>query len=308
MNKVVLLIATFFIGVETIAQIQSGFHYRIKRGKEINYIFRDTTISGTDTTITITSHIVGVTTPSTVSSKDGSRTTVIVKLPPLDICPTNERLKAGLKQDDSGRVVIDFWGFTNDPAVCQTNQYVNSTNRTGLFYYKIPTRSRLSDITTPVTVSYTTWEFGAATIPFKYRFGFKKDTVYVPNDASLSVSAGVYFGKKWGRTKFFADKDKSANTTAFAVGAFVTPMAIAISKDNTFPTTDTVYTKRLEKKPNELGLSTGLGLLMSNRNLNFGILFGFDFGLTGLSHKWYYNKRPWFGVGFGYKLGIFGDK
>lgn len=149
-----------------------------------------------------------------------------------------------------------------------------------------------------ISLSYATWEVGATTIPFKYRFGNKKDTI--PNDASTSVNAGIYIGRKWGATRYYEDKNRTTNSWAFTFGGFISPTVIALSPDNT--------KKKVSAKSNEFGISYGIALLTSYRDINFGILTGLETPLSGDSKYWVYANKPWIGFGIGYKLGIFGGK
>jgi len=202
-------------------------------------------------------------------------------------------LKANIKQDKE-KLSIEFWGLVKakDPADGY-NEYVNSQDKIDQFYLKIDQRKILSDVTRYLSIPWNAWEVGVTTVPFKYHYGSKD--AGIPNDASVNINAGVYFGKKWGRTRFYISKDPT-NSFAVTFAGFISPTVIAISGDNTSP--------KATVKSNEIGLSPGLALLVSKQDFNIGILGGWDLGLSDASKAWYYNNKFWIGFGIGYKLAI----
>jgi len=146
----------------------------------------------------------------------------------MKIC--GKYLKANVKQV-SDTLKLDFWRIIPDTDDCKTQpDKVNSSHPLGkrYFYHLIVKRDFVSDPTDFVSLQYATWETGLTTIPFKYRFG-KKGDENIANDASTSVNAGIYVGKKWGRTRFYQDKDRSTNSVSFTAAIFVSPTVIALS-------------------------------------------------------------------------------
>lgn len=314
-----LLVFTILCIISTIAsgQLQIGYHYNIKKSRkdkiEVNYTISDTTKDANQniTGITISNFIAGVTTVTTiVDNSNGKYPVTTITQPGKVMCA--DKLKAALIQkekDPSGKIFIDFWGISKESSTCSGINFINRSTKLGEFYYQINGKSTLGDITSYIPVHFATTEIGVATIPFKYRFGFSKDTVMVPNDFSASVNVGVYVGRKWGSTKFYADASKSKDRFTFLLGGFVSPTIISIDKENAFPTTDSIITKKLKSKSNQLGISTGIAATASiNKDFNLGLYLGWDFGISSPSKSWYYSGKPWIGFGIGYKISMLGEK
>ncbi len=203
---------------------------------------------------------------------------------------------------------ISFWGMDGTDTTCELEAMINRSNKLGQFYLQVQPQRRLTDITKYIPVHFGVTEIGVATVPFKLRKGFSKDTTVVPSDASASINVGIYIGRKWGSGHFFADKTKSRNAFSFTVGGFAAPAIIPISADNSFPVSDPVLTKQLKAKTNQAGVSFGgLGVFSIN-DFNFGLYFGVDYAFGPIGKNWYYQGRPWVGFGIGYKLSMLGEK
>ncbi len=167
---------------------------------------------------------------------------------------------------------------------------------------------KLSDAIPYVPVHYRLWEIGVATVPFKLRSGYSRDSIHVPSDASAGINLGIYAGRKWGSTHFFADKTRSKNAYSFTLGGFAGPTIVPINDGNSFPSTDSIVTKQLKAKTNQAGISFG-GLAVVNINdFTFGLYFGVDYAFGSYGKNWYYQGRPWIGFGIGYKLSTLGEK
>lgn len=263
-SKITLTIGLLFLIAISYAQpLQTGLHYKIKSDK---------ILYKTDNGVTFTEKT---------------------------LC--GNKLKANVTQD-STILKLDFLAIkpSTDPCIGMIGK-INSSdplNDSTYYYLKIDKRTSMATPTQYITLSYATWEVGLTTIPFKYRFGNKNDTI--PNDASSSVNAGVYVGRKWGATRFYEDKTRNHNSWAFTFAGFISPTVIAISLENT--------KKKVATSSNEFGISYGVAFLASYREINFGLLTGLDTPLSGNSKYWIYANRPWIGFGIGYKLGILDNK
>ena len=147
---------------------------------------------------------------------------------------------------------------------------------------------------------YERSEIGVATMPFRYRFGYKKDTsgveAAVPNDVSASVNVGLYIGYKWGQTLFYNDAKKTHDRWGFMISLFTGPTLIAVSDKN--------ISQKVKKSTNEPGWQVGGGFWVTNRNVEVGVFLGTDVPLSHAASKWDYAYKPWLGFGLGYKLDI----
>jgi hypothetical protein len=263
----ILLMAQF-----SFAQLTPGFHYKIKENKKRPIIYQ-------------------IHPNEIIHKKIAPRKLIHTKYFKL----INQNfLKANLSQGtDKSKIEIEFWGLSIDPYL-DSIKYVNSKDSVNKFYFEIPKRKTLKDINTFISVPYTTLEIGVTTIPFKYRFGLKKDSI--PNETTTGINGGVYFGKKWGKTRFYIDKTPT-NTFAFTLAGFISPTVISLTKENTRPKVTTAS--------NELGISSGLAFMVSKNDINIGFMVGWDLPLTGDSKNWIYtHQQPWIGFGIGYKLAI----
>lgn len=215
-------------------------------------------------------------------------------------------LRANVKQVGD-TLKLDFWSINNDPPK-HPDPCLNSLDRinsatilgTRYFFQIVGGRDNMSVATPFISLKYVTWEIGITTIPFKYRFGKTNSRDTIPNDASTSINAGIYLGKKWGRTRFYKDKDRTTNSISYSLAIFLSPTVIAISEETT--------QKKVEQKSNEIGIGYGIAGMLAYREINFGVLIGIDSPISGESDKWIYANRPWLGFGIGYKLGILSGK
>jgi hypothetical protein len=268
MKKTFLLVGLIMAAKFAQAQVQIGYHYRIRTKDIIHY-------KGTD---------------------DKEVTKSVYPDPVLLGLSHRRALKANLIPDkkEMGKIKIDFWGFSKD-GVTDKATYVNQTDLADNFYLQVEQRKTLT-VAHFISIPYTTVELGVTTIPYKIRFGYQKnETLTVPNDATSNISGGVYLGKKWGKTRFYADNTTS-NTIAFTASVFAGPSVVAISADNTFP--------KATVKSNELAISTGLAFQVSKNDFNIGLLIGKDLPTSDAIGSWYYAHRTWIGFGIGYKLAI----
>lgn len=144
-------------------------------------------------------------------------------------------------------------------------------------------------------------DFGALTIPFKYRVGFTKNGIKIPDDVSANFNVGVYAGYKLTRSSVInkAGTYKLRNHASFRIGPFLNASAVAV--DSISSTVGKVPFKGADKR-NIAVLSTGLGFMGDFRGVQIGIYSGWDFAVGPDASNWNYHKRFWLGFGFGYKL------
>ena len=48
--------------------------------------------------------------------------------------------------------------------------------------------------------------------------------------------------------------------------------------------------------------SVGIGIMASYNKINAGVFFGADYSVGQKSYIWNHNKKPWIGIGVGYKI------
>jgi hypothetical protein len=142
---------------------------------------------------------------------------------------------------------------------------------------------------------------GALTIPFKYRFGFKKNGIDIKDDVTASFNIGVYGGYKLTRYSIINKAGTYTNKTSFSfrVGPFINLSSAAL--DSVSTTVGKVPMKKDEKQ-NIAVLSTGVGIMGDIRGVQMGVYGGWDFGMGSEADNWNYHKRFWLGVGVGFKI------
>ncbi len=308
----------------TFAQMKQRFKYQIgKDSYPINYLVKDTTFCSVKQNgvkaiaqINIKEYVLNAKSNIIVDTIANETYPIISeKVPRLSLC--SRKLVGDLiqKDDISGRVYISFWGIKSqtEPANCKPKdgmpaEYIHSGLKLGEFFYQISTQDSLNHIRQYISVPFSNSEIGIISIPFKYRFSYKKDSVHVPTESSSSLNLGAYFGFRWGVTRFYVDRTKTKNARQWVVGFFAAPTLLAVSSDNSFPTQDSILKKQIAAKPTQLGLSTGIAIVKSYGDLNIGLFAGTDIPLTKISRQWYYAYKPWIGFGVGYKLAMLGEK
>lgn len=144
-------------------------------------------------------------------------------------------------------------------------------------------------------------DLGTLTIPFKYRFGFKKNGIEIKDDVTASFNIGVYGGYKLSRYSIINKAGTYTNRTLFSlrVGPFIN---LSTTTLDSVSTSVGKVTLAKDIKQNIAVLSTGLGLMGNIKNVQVGIFGGWDFGMGSDSGNWNYHKRFWLGFGVGYKL------
>jgi len=144
-------------------------------------------------------------------------------------------------------------------------------------------------------------DFGALTIPFKYRFGFKKNGTEIKDDVTANFNIGVYGGYKLTNYSIINKAGTYTNRTFFSwrVGPFINLSSTTL--DSVSTTVGKVPMKK-DDKQNIAVLSTGLGLMGDFRGVQIGVYGGWDFGVGSDAGNWNYHKRFWLGFGVGYKI------
>ncbi len=152
-----------------------------------------------------------------------------------------------------------------------------------------------------IAYSSKSLDLGALTIPFKYRFGFKKDNLEVEDDVTASFNIGAYGGYKLTKYSIINKAGTYTNRTFLSLraGPFIN---LSTATLDSVSTTVGKVPKKKDDKQNIAVLSTGLGLMFDIKGLQMGIYGGWDFGVGSEATNWNYHKRFWLGYGIGYKI------
>ncbi len=283
----IFITSAFFIAysLHSMAQpLQAGFHYKLQRkttNSHRHYVITYGKVGGSNNVI------------KSIYEFENEN---FIERPFNRIFRNN--LKASISQTDDGVLKVDIWGITGNDSAAGLDQYVNSQDDLSDEYYyfiKLPRRSKMNTAVTYLSLKYATWEYGLTTVPYKYFRGDKNDSI--PNLAIKDFNAGLYIGRKWGRTRFYHDKSKIHHSVSYMTTTFLSPTLISLT-----PETTNIKTYR---PGTELGLTFGFGLMASYRDINLGLLGGWDIPLSSAGRNWNYYKEFWIGMGLGYKLNIF---
>ncbi|MBV9963794.1 MAG: hypothetical protein JO072_16245 [Parafilimonas sp.] len=244
------------------------------------------------------------------------------------------RSYVGAIQADSGKIMLDLpTGLYNTIARPVTTQIthaeykpssflpnheyqgaipIQQPDSANNFYLQIRKRNLITQPLSYISLRYAITQYGAVTIPFKYRFANKRTIKTGPHysngtdtlvsafsEATASFNLALYIGRKWGATHFFFDPAKSHNTWSIMTSWFLGPAIVSLSQSNIENGYD------ITKTPSQiLCVSTGPSLTMEWNRLNFGFYGGLDMPLKA-NTGWVYRGKPWLGFGIGFNLGMF---
>jgi hypothetical protein len=186
------------------------------------------------------------------------------------------------------------------------------------FFFHIIHKSILHQSIFYKSLHFGTWDYGTITVPFRYRFprsrghiitsaGKDSSTVTVPSESSAALNLTLYFGRKWGHTRFFEDPSQSKNTftveAAFIMGPTLIPLSLA-NVDSSSKYVGIKNSYSYTGPANIIAWSFAGGAVLQWKSINFGLFGGLDVPLTG-NTGWVYAYKPWIGFGIGVNLGVF---
>jgi hypothetical protein len=206
--------------------------------------------------------------------------------------------KAALLADTAGKVKVYFWSIHQAVSFSDALNFVNAKDNPDSFFFRIKKREVLGDTHKYVSIPYAVNEIGVITVPYKFWNGKNG----VSNNVITDFNAGLYVGRKWGRQRFYYDKAKNHESIAVTLAGFAGATKIDVTKDNT---KDSI---KFDRNSSELGISVGFVTMLSYKQFNFGLLYGWDVPLTTASKNWLYASKPWIGFGIGYKVAILSNK
>ena len=217
--------------------------------------------------------------------------------------------KVSITQDPkTGSILkIDFKtdGSYYIPGYKDKNDSLKKLDSVSYYYYKIISRPNIESANYYISIPFAMLDVGAVTIPFKYRWGkgvSGKDT----SDFSTSANVGIYFGYKFGHTKFFENAASTHDRFIWEPSIFLSP--IAISETDTAKASASPGSKAVTT--NIFGVSGGAAFMFSLKGFTAGFFSGCDFetGNTKGFTRWPWRGRVWVGFGVGIKLSSFGGK
>jgi len=312
------------------SQIQAGYHYYLKENRLIQYIRpknkvvknkNGTAIKKTqvDSTIIDSNHCTHF-----VLDKCGVRVKKKVRVDSMaasndtiNLLLTKRVNKVCISQDSTalklyfhGTETKEQGGMSMESAlniptrITRTTRKIDFDKDTVDFMCLIIKRTyHISDTTFYISVPFSLGQFGALTIPFQYRFGYGGE---VPNNFSLNLNMSVYYGRIWGRTRFYEDPNRTcSNSFMGAVFAGVTQLTLTSS--NTTPALPTGTTI------NDIALTGGVSFAVNLKLFNLGLFAGLDVP-SSAARDWDYASlfssketwcRPWVGFGIGFNVPMF---
>jgi hypothetical protein len=171
---------------------------------------------------------------------------------------------------------------------------VNRYDRNAKYLLELPNRGT-------ITYNSRSLDFGALTIPFKYRYGYNKGDIKVKSDVIAGFNIGLYGGYKLTNYKLKNRSGTYLNNTfsSLRVGPFINISAATL---DSVTTTAGKEPMAKDDKHNIAVLSPGVGIMLDVNGVQFGVYGGWDFGMGSEARNWNYNKKFWLGFGIGYKL------
>ncbi|AZA80675.1 hypothetical protein C1637_12405 [Chryseobacterium lactis] len=163
------------------------------------------------------------------------------------------------------------------------------------YFYELENRKSPSLPFTSVTVS-------AITIPIKYRFKGKDG---LGEEFSTAINGNLFLGYTYGKSTFFYQEEieTKVNTWKVTGGLLFGASSVKLDKSNSDPVPIDDHSLPPEYVDATKGLaSIAIGITYSYNNINVGAFFGFDYAIGQHADLWKYNKKPWLGIGIGYKL------
>lgn len=186
----------------------------------------------------------------------------------------------------------------------QTGLYANMYDRNAQYTLKLQNREYIS-------YPKSGWEFGALTIPLKYRRSYTKSVegvdIKVKDEFIADFNIGTYGGYQIGRNRLRMEGSKLRELTQVgcSFGGFVSFSTTDLDSLNT-TAGDIPFTK--DKKSTIGIISPGIAAMFTLYNFQIGTFAGWDLAIGQNRKNWNHKDRLWIGFGFGYKLGGFWKK
>ena len=189
---------------------------------------------------------------------------------------------------------------------------INEKDSASNFYFQVKPKLTVKDPLYYISLPYYVWQYGATTIPFRYRFPNSKKSITltdntktpptptsypVPSESTANISLAAYLGYKFGGTRFYYDATKSHNTASAMISVFGGPTLVSLTANNMSAGSN------LNNYPSSiLTWSTGVSLTFEFGAVNLGLFGGIDIPFQNT--PWVYANKPWIGFGIGFNLGM----
>jgi len=171
------------------------------------------------------------------------------------------------------------------------NPFLSDYNKDTVYFYKLENRRT-------IRLKTRSWTVNGITVPFKYRFKGKKG---LKEDFSTGINGNLFVGYSIGKTAYLYQKEVGIreNTWKVTGGILLGASSVKLNKTNT----DLSGSPILDDSEFTKGLgSIAIGFTYSYNSINLGAFLGFDYAIGQDAEIWNHNKKPWLGVGFGYKI------
>jgi hypothetical protein len=162
----------------------------------------------------------------------------------------NNNTRASINQDADGKVNVLFYNAKIENEINATDPYkqhmliaentiplIKCNDSIQKFYLQINRTDTFCATTWYISIPYRLTQYGALTIPFKYRWAFNTNMYGqkfdINTDASTNINIALYTGYKWGRSRFYYDATKSHNILSGMFLLFAGPSTVTLSSSNT---------------------------------------------------------------------------
>ncbi|WP_027380979.1 hypothetical protein [Chryseobacterium daeguense] len=199
----------------------------------------------------------------------------------------SETVDANLNYRVKAMVAVSKDKLIVNPYLSENKNVDNNT----VYFYKLKNRENISLWT-------KSWTVNAITIPVKYRFKGKNG---LKEDFSTGINGNFFVGYSFGRTNYLYQEEVGTkeNTWKITGGILLGASSVKLNKSNT----NLSKTPILDDSEFTKGLgSFAFGFTYSYNSINFGAFLGFDYAIGEDAEIWNHNKKPWLGIGVGYKI------
>jgi hypothetical protein len=192
---------------------------------------------------------------------------------------------------------------------------IDATDSAQAMYLRVHNKRQFKEPLYYYPIHFAVTQFGAFTIPFKYRWAPKNSFIYnktltpttkdsvlaTPSESTGSINIAAYVARKWGTTKFYFNSQNTHNTLTYMVSGFIGGALVPLSSSNiTFPhLADSLPTQII-------AVSLGCAAAIEFHSIDLGFFLGNDISLQHNSY-WVYNKKWWIGFGIGINLNMFSN-
>lgn len=228
----------------------------------------------------------------------------------------NRKNKIFIMPRDSILYLMKYDSKCMDDCISKMNWFKTSTTKIVVYkdstsdsidYYLVDKYDRNADyiITLQnrefISFKSRSWDFGPIIIPFKYRFGFKKNSISIDPEFQADINLGIFTGRTWGRFRKGYTNNQLTDLSRCEItwGGFITFSTTSLDS----LATTAGKNPFLKDKTATLGVvSVGTGAMGTLYNFQLGLFLGIDNGVGINTKNWNFNNKLWVGLGIGYDL------